>query len=142
MNQQFLREPFWIDEEDWLCTVELFPTDDREARAFSADILGYLLGYAYLTDTRTLALVGDSVDNAYEFLFSFSSIEGKNQFLELIRSNEDLGEEYVENDLIIPTTEEKLRARPISKVLPEDVLYRAILIVGSLCSGDSGLTPK
>jgi len=142
MHQTFLSEPHWIDEKDWLCTVELFPTDDPEARLFAADVVGYLMGYAQLTDTRSLALVGDSADNAYEFLFSFSSPEGKNQFLELIRSNEDLGEAYIENDLIFPTPEEIGRALPVAKVLPEDILCRATLIVASLCSGDSGSTPN
>jgi hypothetical protein len=142
MHQKFLSEPHWIDENDWLCAVELFPTDDPEARLFAADVVGYLMGYAHLTDTRSLALVGDPADNAYEFLFSFSSPEGKKQFLELIRSNEDLGEAYIENDLIFPTLEEVRRARPVAKVLPEDVLYRATLIVASLCSRDSDSTPN
>lgn len=142
MHQKFLPEPHWIDEKDWLCAVELFPADDPEARLFAADVVGYLMGYAHLTDTRSLALVGDPADNAYEFLFSFSSPEGKKQFLELIRSNEDLGEAYIENDLIFPTLEEIRRARPVAKVLPEDVLYRATLIVASLCSGGSGSTPN
>jgi hypothetical protein len=144
MNQKFLPEPHWINENDWLCTVELFPTDDPEARLFAADVVGYLMGYAHLTDTRSLALVGDPVDNTYEFLFSFSSLEGKKQFLELIRSNEDLGEAYIENDLcvILPTIEEIRHARPIAKVLPQDVFTRATLIVASLCSGDWDTTPN
>ena len=142
MDQKFLSEPHWIDEKDWLCAVELFPTDDPEARLFAADVVGYLMGYAHLTDTRSLALVGDPADNAYEFLFSFSSPEGKKRFFELIRSNEDLGEAYIENDLVSPTLEEIRRALPVAKVLPEDVLYRATLIVASLCSGDSGSTPN
>jgi len=33
--------------------------DDLEARLYSADIIGYLVGYAHLTNTRTLALLGD-----------------------------------------------------------------------------------
>ena len=47
-------EPYWQDEKDWLCTVEFSPTDDSEARLFAADIIGYLFGYANLTNTRTL----------------------------------------------------------------------------------------
>ncbi len=142
MNHTFLPEPHWITEKDWLCTVELFPRDDPEARIFAADLVGYLIGYAHLTDTRSLALVGDPVDDAYEFLFSFSSPEGKRQFLELIRSNEDLGDAYIENDLMFPTLEEIRDARPIANVLPEDVFYRATLIVASLCSGRSGSSPN
>jgi hypothetical protein len=44
---------------------------------------GILFGYAQLTNTRSLALVGDPEANAYELLFSFSSSEEKDQFLEL-----------------------------------------------------------
>ena len=46
---------------------------------------------AHLTNTLSLALVGDPDDNAYELLFSFSTSEGKEQFLELVRSNLDTG---------------------------------------------------
>jgi hypothetical protein len=34
-------EPYWQNEEDWLCIVEFLPTDDSEARLFSANIIGY-----------------------------------------------------------------------------------------------------
>lgn len=64
-----------------------------------------------LTNTRSLALVGDPDANAYELLFSFSSSEGKKQFLELV-SNPDMGNDYIENDLLSPTTEEIKDARP------------------------------
>jgi hypothetical protein len=52
-------EPYWQDEKGWLCTVEFLPTDDPEARLDGADIIGYLVGYANLTNTRSLALLGD-----------------------------------------------------------------------------------
>jgi len=39
----------------WLCIVEFLPTDDPEARLFATDIIGYLVGYANLTNTRALA---------------------------------------------------------------------------------------
>jgi hypothetical protein len=38
---------------------------------FASDIIGYLFGYAHLTNTCSLALVGDPEANAYELLFSF-----------------------------------------------------------------------
>ena len=44
-------------------------TDDPDARLFAADIIGYLCGYAHLTNTRSLALLGDPDDSAYELLF-------------------------------------------------------------------------
>ena len=57
-------EPYWDEEKEWLCTVEFPPRDDPEARSFSAEIIGYLFGYAHLTNTRALALLGDPDANA------------------------------------------------------------------------------
>jgi len=56
------------------------PADDPEARAYTAEIVGCLFGYAHITNSRYLALLGDADADAYETLFSFSSPEGKNQF--------------------------------------------------------------
>ena len=128
-------EPYWQDEKDWLCTVEFLPTDDPEARLFSADIIGYLVGYANLTNTRSLALLGDPDASAYELLFSFSSPEEKNEFLDLVRSNEDMGNDYIANELTSPTTEEIRNARPLATVLPKHALIHATLIAAALCAG-------
>jgi hypothetical protein len=107
MNQQHDVEPHWQDEDDWLCTVEFLPSNDPEGRVFGVDIIGYLLGYAVLTNTRALALVGDPEAGAYELLFSFSTPRNKDQFLNLVRSNENMGRDYIENDFTSPTTEER-----------------------------------
>jgi hypothetical protein len=114
------------------------PTDDPKARIFASDIIGYLFGYAHLTNTRSLALVGDPDANAYELLFSFSSSEEKKQFLELVRSNPDMGNDYIENDLLSPTTEEIKDARSLAMVLPQDVLNYAALITATLCADTQG----
>ena len=53
----------------------ILPTDDPEARLYSADIVGYLVGYADLSNTRALALLGDPDASAYELLFSLSTPE-------------------------------------------------------------------
>ena len=128
-------EPYWDDEKDWLCTVEFLPRDDPEARSFSAEIIGYLFGYAHLTNTRSLALLGDPDAHAYELLFSFSSPEEKEQFLHLVRANDDLGNDYIENDFMSPTAEEIMKARPLAMVLPEDVVTHATLIAATVCAG-------
>jgi hypothetical protein len=73
MNRRHDIEPYWQDEDDWLCTVEFLPSNDPEGRVFAADIVGYLFGYAQLTNARALALVGDPEAGAYELLFSFST---------------------------------------------------------------------
>jgi len=138
MDRQQEIEPYWQDEDDWLCTVEFLPTDDPEGRLFAADIVGYLFGYAQLTNTRALALVGDPDASAYELLFSFSTTADKDRFLDLVRSNEDMGSDYIENDFMSPTTEEIRDARPLVAVLPEDVVSRATLIASALCAGTEG----
>lgn len=127
-------EPYWEDEKDWLCTVEFLPCDDLEARSFSAKIIGYLFGYAHLTNARSQALLGDPDAHAYELSFSFSSPEEKEQFLDLVRANDDLGNGYIENDFMSPTTEEIMKARPLAIVLPADVVTHATVIAASLCA--------
>jgi hypothetical protein len=122
------------NEKDWLCIVEFLPTDDPEARLFAADIIGYLVGYANLTNTRSLALLGDTDASAYELPFSFSSPEEKNEFLNLVRSNEDMGNDYI-TELTPPTTEEIRNALPLATVLPHDALTHALLIASTLCAG-------
>jgi hypothetical protein len=61
MNRQDEIGPYWQDEDDWLCMIEFLPGDDPEGRLFGADIVGYLVGYAQLTNTRVLALIGEPV---------------------------------------------------------------------------------
>jgi hypothetical protein len=51
------------------------PTDDPEARRYSAHIIGYLLGYADLSNPRAWHFSGDPDASAYELHFSFSTPE-------------------------------------------------------------------
>ena len=98
---------------------------------FVADIIGYLSVSAQLTNTRALALVGDPEAGAYELFFCFSTPEDKDQFPDLVRSNEDMGSEYIEYDFISLTTKEIRDARPLVVVLPEDIVSRATLIASA-----------
>jgi hypothetical protein len=132
MNRQHQIGPYWQDEGDWLCTIEFLPSDDPPG----AGIVGHLVGYAQLTNTRVLALLDDPDASAYELLFSFASPEEKNEFLNLVRRNEDMGNDYV-TDLTPPTTEEIRNARPLATVIPQDALTHAMLIAASLCAGSA-----
>jgi hypothetical protein len=107
--------------------------DDPEAQDETAETIGYLLAYARQTNTRSLALLADPHGVAYEILFSFHSPEEKSRFLELIRSNQELGNEYIENDLMTPTVEEIRDARPLAAVLPQRVMARATLVATTFC---------
>jgi hypothetical protein len=111
------------------------PTDDPKARVFVADIIGYLCGYAHLTNTRSLALLGDPDAGAYELLFSFASSSEKDQFLDLVRSNEDLGSDYIDNDFMYLSTEEIRNARPLAAVLPQDVMTHVTLVAITVFAG-------
>jgi hypothetical protein len=46
-----------------------------------------------------------------------------------------MGNDYIENDFMSPTTDEIMKARPLAMVLPEDVVTHATLIAASLCAG-------
>ena len=142
MTVDHTPEPLWIDEPDWLCAVEFLNDEDPEGRDLAADTIGYLLGYAHLTNTRSLALIGDASEMAYEILFSFSSPAVKKRFLDLIRSNDDLGNEYIDNDLIQPAKDEIRMALPLAKVLPQAALTRAILVATTVCSSTPQSTPQ
>src|SRR5258708_13104034 len=121
MTSKHISEPFWINEPDWLCAVEFLNDEDTEGRDLAADTIGYLLGYARLTNTRSLALLGDPSAEAYEILFSFSTPEEKARFLEMVRLNDDLGADYIATDLLPPTLNQIREPNPISDVLPRAV---------------------
>ena len=98
-NRRYDFGPYWQDETDWLCTVEFLPTDDLQGPDLRFGHHRASVRVCRLTNTRPLALVGDPDANAYELLFSFSLSEEKKQFLEPVRSNPDMGNDYIENDL-------------------------------------------
>ena len=132
-----------LDEKDWLCTLEFLSTEDSRTRARNAEDIGYLLGYAWLTDTRVLALVGDPDAEIYEILFSFSSPADKRCFLDLVRSNEDMGDSYVEEEFVVPATSEIRAARPLAMVLPNDAVQQATLFAVMLAAGvEYGSSPS
>lgn len=121
---------------------EAFVLDDERVPLIQerpAGILreGYLLGNARLTNTRSLALIGDPSAQAYELLFSFSGPENKARFLEMVRSNDNLGDDKVETDLLRPILDEIRETRPIAKILPRYVLVRGTLVAATICDATS-----
>lgn len=122
--------PYWQNEDDWLCTIEFLPGDDPEGRLFGADIVGYLVGYAQLTNTRVLALIGDPDASAYELLLSFSSPEEKNEFLNLVRSNVAMG-----NDYVVEFTPPLLKRLGMLVHSQRSYPRMAMLIAAAVCAG-------
>jgi hypothetical protein len=125
--------PFWRDEEDWIVLIEFLVDYDEEDRARAAESIGYMLGYAQMTNTRMLALVGSAKDNAYELLFSFDSPEHKAEFLRLLQSNDATRIE--EEEILVPPQDEIDEAQPIAHVLPQDVLPHVLGIAAMLSGG-------
>jgi hypothetical protein len=135
MTIQHMSEPPWINEPDWLCTCEFLNDEDPESRDLAVDTIRYLLDYTQLTNTRSLALLGDPSEKVHEILFSFSSPEEKRRFLDLVCSNDELGSEYINSDFIEPSKDEIRKARPLAAVLPKTALTRAILVATTVsCS--------
>ena len=54
-----------------------------------------------------------------------SSPEDEEEFLDLVRSNEDMGNDYI-SEVTQPTSEEARNARPLATALPQDVLTHAM----------------
>jgi hypothetical protein len=125
--------PFWRDEEDWIVLIEFLVDYDREDRARAVNSIGFMLGYAQMTNTRMLALVGSAKDNVYELLFSFDSPEHKAEFLRLLQSNDATRIE--EEEILVPPQDEIDEAQPIARVLPQDVLPHVLGIAAMLSGG-------
>jgi hypothetical protein len=128
---------FWSNEDDWIVLIEFLRRDDDEGRARGAESIGYLLGFAQMTDTRMLALVGDAEADVYELLFSFSSMENKDEFLRLLHSND--ATDCEDNKILVPRQDEIEAAQPIALVLPEDVMRQVTLIATMLFDGGSNV---
>jgi len=90
-------------------------------------VIGYLVGYANLTNARSLALLGDPDASAYELPFFFSSPEKKSEFLNLVCSNENMGKDSPLKKLgmLVPSQ----RSYPM---MPSP---HVVLIAATLCAG-------
>jgi hypothetical protein len=132
--------PYWLDEKDWLCFIEFLPRESEQERATGAEVIGYLLGYAQMTDTRMLALLGDPEAQAYELLFSFRTKDHKEEFLRLVQSNEIT---ETDPELIGPPSLSEIEdARPLAMVLDEDVVRHATAIAMLLTTGNDSKAPQ
>jgi len=118
--------------------IEFLRRDDHEDFARGTEAIGYMFAFAKITDTRMLALVGDSKTNAYELLFSFSAPANKAESLHLLQSHEKT---RCEGDMIMaPRQNEIEAAQPIARVLPADVM-RQVTVIAMMLYSESSDTP-
>jgi len=115
--------------------IEFLRHDDPEDRARGTEAIGYMLGFAQMTDTRMLALIGDAEADAYELLFSFSSPANKTEFLRLLHSND--ATDCEDDEILILRQNEIEAAQPMARVLPEDVMRQVTVVASMLLGGGS-----
>jgi hypothetical protein len=113
-------EPYWLDEPDWLVAIAMLPNDEPEESILpDLNWIGNLCAFAQVTNTRMLALVGDPDVPTYELLFSFTSEENKQHFLELVKLD-GYADPEEENTFTVPERSEIADARPVGMVFPEN----------------------
>jgi hypothetical protein len=94
MNRQDDVEPYRQDEDDGLSRWNSCLAMTQKGGCLVQTSSAICLADAQLTNARALALGGNSEAAAYELLFSFSMPDDKDQFLDLVRSDEDMGSDY------------------------------------------------
>lgn len=127
-------EPYWLDEKEWLVTICMLPDDDEgdaDDNLQGLNWIGRLFGFAYATNTRMLALMGDPDMPTYEILFSFDTPEHRQEFLELVR-HDGYADPDEEGTFMVPSHDEIKDARPIGLVFPEEQAQFFITTVGMI----------
>ena len=123
----------WHHESDWLRTIEM-TVDEPEDRASCAENIGYLMGWAFATNIRMLALLSDPKIAGINFVSCLHRLRSGNSscpsFAQMRASELMVGA----NGFVIPSVDEIRDARPIQAVLPKDVLGRAWMVAAYLCA--------
>lgn len=104
--------------------------EDAYQRAWAAEFIGYLLAYAEQTDTVMRALHHHSAPGAYKFVFCFKTRDGEFDFLRLLQLNHMTAR--IGQELSSAESHEITDARPISHVLPMDMVPRILAFADAL----------
>ena len=119
MTDDYTSEPLWINEPDWLCAVEFFERR-RPRRVETLPRIRSVI-YSAIHISRIPDRLHSLVIHRRWFTkscFHFPlRLRRKDSWIS-IRSNNDLGSEYIDNDLIQPVKDEVRIAQPLAKVLP------------------------
>jgi hypothetical protein len=111
----------WAEEKDWLVeVVMLAETDGEENILATLNWIGRVSAFAFYTDTRLLAQIGDPDMPAYELWFSFASEDSKHKFLELVRKD---GFVHPDDELSFQRPEPDCplgKLGPLASVFPEE----------------------
>jgi len=78
----------WQDDKDWLVVLILLPDfAPEEHRLAYLNWVGRAAAFAWYTDTRLVAQIGDPDMPCYELWFSFPNERCKQQFFDLVRED-------------------------------------------------------
>jgi hypothetical protein len=120
----------WKAEKEWLIELVSLPeSEGEENNLVTLNWVGRLAAFAFYTNVRILAQVGDPDLPTYELWFSFPDDVAKQQFLDLVREDAYADPEE-EGSFVAPQPEsfqELENLRPIASVFPKE---HADLITG------------
>jgi len=126
----------WLHEREWYCRGTFLPRDEDEERAEAAEMLGYLLGYAWTSGANVLASLGDPQADHYLIFFSFPSPAMKFRFLRMCQANEITRWEHEQWAIAKADARDLIAARPLADVLPKDVLNHVLLMATPMLAED------
>jgi hypothetical protein len=78
---------YWAEEKIWLVEIVLLDTEDGKYNLIVLNWIGRLAAFAFVTNARMLAQVGDPDVPAYELWFCFESHKDKRTFLEFVKAD-------------------------------------------------------
>ena len=113
---------YWAEERIWLVEVVMLEPDDGKYNLIVLNWIGRLAAFAFVTNVRMLAKVGDPDAPAYELWFSFESHKDKRAFLAFVKAD-GYSDPRDEGEFMTPEKEalaEMTRLRPWGKVFPAD----------------------
>ena len=119
---------------EWIALAAVLSGNDVAGRSREVATLGYMLAYARQTDAQVLAVASDAEQGLYKLLFSFSSVEDVFDFMRMLYLNEATAHA----DVHIPLAAEIDSARPISCVLPANLIPQILQFADVLLSYRNG----
>ena len=128
-------------EREWYCRGMFSLGGRDEERAEEAEVVGYLMGYAWSSGGTVLAQA-DAAAGCYYLLFSFPSSVAKLHFLRLCQSNMITRWEHDDWSSAKAQSDDLIRACILDEVLPRDVLDGATVIAAALIREDFSGPPS
>jgi hypothetical protein len=119
-----------VNKGEWIALEASLDGHDPVSRAAEVEAFGYMLAYARQTDAEVLAVAISAERGAYKLLFSFNRTEDLLDFLRLLHLNPATGR----TKIYVPQASEIRSARPLSSVLPVEIVPQIMQFAAGLLS--------